>query len=70
MRIIHDPMALMIAAIALVFAVLFHFIIMRPQKQRSGFSAFCWDVVIFLICWVGIALIYYSAIPLLEASGG
>lgn len=67
MRIMHDPMALIIIAIALLFAVLFHVFIMRPQKQRSSFSAFCWDVVIFLICWVGIALIYYSALPLLEA---
>ncbi|MCX5618235.1 hypothetical protein NQF86_06095 [Bombella sp. TMW 2.2543] len=55
---------LVIAAIALIFAGLFHVIIMRPQ-QRSVFVAFCWDVLVFLICLVGISIIYYSALPLM-----
>ncbi len=55
---------LVIAAIALIFAGLFHVIIMRPQ-QRSAFVAFCWDVLVFLICLVGISIIYYSALPLM-----
>lgn len=58
---------LFIAAIAAVFALLFHVIIMRPQ-QRSAFVSFCWDLLIFLVCFVGISIIYYSALPLM-ASG-
>ncbi|MCX8667546.1 hypothetical protein J3T99_07970 [Acetobacteraceae bacterium B3987] len=58
---------LVIAAIALVFAVLFHVIIMRPQK-RSVFVSFCWDLLVFLICLAGISIIYYSALPLMASS--
>lgn len=58
---------LVIAVIALVFAILFHFIIMRSQK-KSAFVCFCWDLLIFLICLAGISIIYYSALPLMASS--
>ncbi|MBA5727587.1 hypothetical protein [Bombella mellum] len=57
---------LFIVAIAAVFAILFHVIIMRPQK-KSAFVCFCWDLLIFLICFAGISIIYYSALPLMAA---
>ncbi|MCX5616703.1 hypothetical protein NQF87_06930 [Bombella sp. TMW 2.2559] len=57
---------LVIAAIAVVFAILFHVIIMRPQ-QRSAFVCFCWDLLIFLLCFAGISIIYYSALPIMAA---
>ncbi len=64
MNIFADYTELYIAIVGIILAVLFHFIILRG-KCRSNIAYIGWDVFIFLVSFVGISVIYYSALSIL-----
>ena len=66
MNIFADYTELYIAIVGIVLAVLFHFVILRGTG-RSKIVCLLWDVFIFLASFVGISVIYYSALSILTS---